>query len=212
MMEYKRSIVVTSWSVTFFWVILSLGLSLLTIFSFLQADWIVKRNLIITNYYEFSNETTSSEELYQFPNLLPPIQSKLIGSSRQEYDAHFQDYHVRVDSESDLESELLTNDEYFLYSEENYTILTRSLASAHELQTQKLVKVTKVLVTIRFGTLGICTSNPRLTTRESIAYHCQLYGEDHLHAISSLWPVSYKLRNNTMMAYSCAIWIRIYFL
>ena len=203
-MECKRSIIVTSWSVTFFWVVLSLGLSILTIFSFLQADWIIKRNLIITNYYEFNNGTRQgySEELSQ-RNILSPAhgsQSRAISYTEIEESPSSSSYDYR---EPDIETELLTNDEYFLYNEDNYTILTQSLASAQQLHTQRLVKITKVLITVRFGTLGICTSNPRASTRESAVYQCQLYSEDHMHAISSLWPVSFRSYSWRQMEKQC---------
>jgi len=76
--EKKR--LATTWSITYFWVLFSFVLAIIATFSFMQADWIIKKSVVVTNYYHdsyvngtgeikfshFSSSTSDDEEDFSF--------------------------------------------------------------------------------------------------------------------------------------------------
>jgi hypothetical protein len=152
-----RQTVVTSWPISGFWVLLSLLLSLLATYSFLQADWVIKRNLIITKFYE----TGSPVNLTSTPGGGYSAESgnQTVVGPRKE-DGYFEDL-----------PELFERQEV---SPQN-----------HERMLRRIVRVSRVVTTTRFGTLGVCTS-----LLSNGIFTCHLYDRERgAYAVSALWPV-----------------------
>lgn len=171
MIPYKRRMV-TSWPISALWVFLSLSLAILSTFSFLQADWVIKRDLVVTSLYQKSerhdNSTSGIEEVLEnreyaklSQDTHPPFR---IDISNYEFSKHFS-RHTNVD----FENETILYDKNF----------------------SRITKVTKVITTIRFGLIGVCTSPSKDSVR------CFLYEESShdLHPVSRIWPVSLPFPN-----------------
>jgi hypothetical protein len=60
----KERRISTSWTLTYFWVLLSLILATLSTFSFVQVDWLVKREtLIVTHYLPSVNRSSTDTQV-----------------------------------------------------------------------------------------------------------------------------------------------------
>lgn len=61
--EMKPRHITTSWSLTYFWAILSILLATLSTFSFVQVEWIVKRETQVITHYHFPTVNTTAINL-----------------------------------------------------------------------------------------------------------------------------------------------------
>jgi len=171
---YKRRMV-TSWPISALWVFLSISLAVLSTFSFLQADWVVKRDLVVTSFYRKSPPTNATpqiggaeEELVNGKYVTLPKEAKLpmkLDISNEEFSKFLSKY-----TNIDFENETIFYDRHF----------------------NRVTKVTKVVTTLRFGLIGVCTSPT------NGALSCVLYEhwDQAAYPVSEIWTVSLLLPLN----------------
>ncbi|CAG7821649.1 unnamed protein product [Allacma fusca] len=166
-MMHKRN-VITSWPISFFWVFLSIAMAILATYSFLQADWVIKRNLVVTNYYQPPDQQNSTNSHTVLATLSP-------ASSRGRSDSPYFKKHNETISHSQLVN--ILTDNYKQYSR-----IKGGDDARPGMHVRRVIKVTKVVTTIRFGTIGVCTS-------VSSVVQCKLYSNHDRYPVSSIWSM-----------------------